>query len=257
MTLSLSTRQLLQWYVEAGVDETIGDAPSDRFAVVREVITPPAALPVPAKTVTVNTENALHGACESAAKAQTMGELRRALEQFDGCALSKTATNLVFADGPADAKIIFIGEAPGAEEDRQGLPFVGPGGKLLDRMLDSIGLDRTKAVVANAVFWRPPGDRSPTPSEMAVCMPFVERLVELIDPQILVALGGPAAKSMLAQTSGISRFRGRWFTYATPRLARPIHAIAVSHPDNLLKTPAQKREAWRDMLAVKKKLEEL
>ncbi|OHC73296.1 MAG: hypothetical protein A3G18_11930 [Rhodospirillales bacterium RIFCSPLOWO2_12_FULL_58_28] len=255
MTLPLSTRQLLQWYIESGVDETIGDAPTDRFAVVIPAVA--ATPPIPVRAAMANTESAVHYACELAAKAQTVDELRHALERFDGCALSKTATNLVFADGSADAKIIFIGDAPGAEEDRRGLPFVGSGGKLLDRMLDSIGLDRTRAMIANAIFWRPPGDRNPTPAETAVCMPFVERLVELVDPYILVTLGGAAAKSMLAQTSGISRIRGRWLTYTTPRLARPVHAIAVFHPDNLQNTPAQKREAWRDMLAIKRKLGEL
>lgn len=263
-TSALSTRQLLQWHLDAGVDETIGNQPVDRYAAAAQDKAAKAAPPPPApqgvpqgapKPAAQAAEQVLLGACELAERAQTVEELRAALETFDGCALRKTATNLVFGDGDAQAKIIFIGEAPGEEEDRQGVPFVGPSGKLLDKMLGSIGLDRGKVFISNTVFWRPPGNRSPTTSEMAVCMPFVERLVELVDPEILVALGGPAAKSMLAQTSGISRLRGRWFSYSTPRLPRPVQATAVFHPAYLLRTPAQKRTAWNDLLAIRKKLD--
>jgi DNA polymerase len=183
-----------------------------------------------------------------------MAELEAALARFEGCPLRKTATNLVFGDGNPDARILFIGEAPGAEEDRQGKPFVGPSGRLLDLMLASIGLDRTKVFISNTVFWRPPGNRAPTTTEVAACMPFVERLVELMSPDVLVTLGGPAAKALLAQTEGVSRLRGRWFSYATPRLSRPIPATAMYHPAYLLRTPEQKRAAWLDLLQLKKKL---
>ena len=162
--------------------------------------------------------------------------------------------NLVFYDGNPEARIVLIGEAPGADEDRQGLPFVGVSGQLLDRMLASIGLDRTQVLIANTVFWRPPGNRSPTTSETAACLPFVERLIELVGPDIVVTLGGAAAKSLLAQTQGVTRLRGRWFEYETPRLSRPIAATVLFHPAYLLRSPAQKRLAWRDLLAIRKRL---
>ena len=187
----------------------------------------------------------------------TVEELRRALEGFDGCGLKKTATNLVLGDGNPQARVILIGEAPGAEEDRQGLPFVGASGRLLDRMLGSIGLDRTQVYISNTVFWRPPGNRNPTTMEMAICMPFVERLIELVDPEILVALGGAAAKVLLAQTVGIGKLRGRWFAYSTPRLPRPVEATAVFHPAYLLRSATHKGEAWRDLLEIKRKLNPL
>ena len=196
-------------------------------------------------------------AVHMAQAAETVDELRRALEKFDGCALKKTATNLVFLDGNPEARIMFIGEGPGAEEDRQGLPFVGPSGKLLDKMLGSIGLDRTKVLISNTVFWRPPGNRTPTPQETAVCMPFVERLIELVDPKILVALGGPAAKLLLAQSTGVGRLRGKWFPYSTPGLSCPIEATAMYHPAYLLRSPAQKRDTWKDWLAIKHKLDDM
>ena len=148
--MSLSNRKLLEWYLEAGVDESIGEEALDRFAKAP----PPAASQNPKKP-----DGALHDACSLAEAAGTIDELRRTLEDFDGCGLKKTATNLVFGDGNPDAGIIFIGEAPGAEEDRQGLPFVGPSGRLLHRMIDSIGLDRSSVFISNTVFWRPPGNR--------------------------------------------------------------------------------------------------
>ena len=252
--MSLSNRELLKWYLQAGVDEAVGEEPLNRFAEPAPIAPPPPASPKPPPKTADTT---LHDACSLAEAASTVDELRLSLADFEGCALRKTATNLVFGDGNPDADIIFIGEAPGAEEDRQGLPFVGPSGKLLERMIGSIGLARSTVYISNTVFWRPPGNRSPTTTEMAVCMPFVERLIELVDPKVLVALGGPAAKSLLAQSQGVGRLRGRWFTYSTPRLARPIEATATFHPAYLLRSPAQKREVWSDMLAIKRKLAEL
>ena len=191
---------------------------------------------------------------ELAEAATNVAELRAALEAFDGCALKKTATNLVFIDGNPLARLMFVGEAPGAEEDRQGLPFVGPSGRLLDKMLASIGIQRVDVLISNTVFWRPPGNRTPTPQETATCMPFLERLVELTDPDILVTLGGPAAKAMLGETQGVGRLRGRWFTYETARMSHPIDATAMFHPAYLLRSPGQKRETWRDLVAIQHKL---
>ena len=267
MAPSLSPSKLFQWYLEAGVDETIGDEPVNRYVAGE---TPAASRRqgsgdfLPAAVVSARKpaierrpdtpDTALRSACALAAEAATVSELHEALSAFDGCALKKTATNLVFGDGNPEARIVFIGEAPGAEEDRQGRPFVGPSGRLLDRMLASIELDRTKVFISNTVFWRPPGNRNPTTTEMTICTPFVERLLELIDPHILVPLGGAAAKTLLAQNESIGKLRGRWFTYSTPRLPRPVHAAAIFHPAYLLRTPAKKREAWRDLLEIKRKL---
>ena len=260
----MTSRELLRWYIDAGVDETISEHPVNRFKA--KEAPPPAhgtglgdATPAPAPapvSAPGSTNNEIATAVHLAQAAETVDELRLALEAFDGCALKKTATNLVFTDGNPEARILFIGEGPGAEEDRQGLPFVGPSGKLLDAMMASVGLDRTDVLISNIVFWRPPGNRTPTPQETAVCMPFVERLIELVDPKILVALGGPAAKSLLAQTEGVGRLRGKWFSYSTPGLARPIEATALYHPAYLLRSPGQKRVTWMDWLDIKRKLEQ-
>ncbi len=286
---SMTSQELLRWYVDAGVDETISEHPVNRFKAPEKTkdAAPPAPAPAPDKglgdaapapslvpspapavsapvsappatppVAPVSSNGEITDAVHLAKAALTVDDLRQALENFDGCALRKTATNLVFTDGNPEARILFIGEGPGAEEDRQGLPFVGPSGKLLDAMMASVGLDRSSVLISNIVFWRPPGNRTPTTQETAVCMPFVERLIELVDPKILVALGGPAAKSLLAQTDGVGRLRGKWFSYSTPGLARPIEATALYHPAYLLRSPGQKRVTWMDWLDIKRKLEE-
>jgi len=262
MSQNLSTAEILRWQLDAGVDESIGNTPRNRFAekpdskpVIAE-LAPEKTRPAASKGPVI-AERLLHDACEIAAAAKSVEALREAVAAFDGCGLKKTATNLVFGDGNVKAKLVLIGEGPGAEEDRQGLPFVGPSGQLLDKMLASIGLDRTRVYISNTVFWRPPGNRTPTMEETALCMPFVERLMELIDPEILVTLGGPAAKAMLAETAGVGRLRGKWFTYSTPKLPRPVQATALFHPAYLLRSPAHKREAWRDLLMIRDKLEQL
>ena len=264
--------EVLRWQLEAGVDETVAAIPANRFAPQGALSAPPDPSPpevppspppsvAPARVASANSnpplspDDAVGRAVALAAAASSVEELRSALLAFDGCPLKRTATHLVFTDGNAQASILFIGEAPGAEEDRQGVPFVGPSGRLLDRMLASIGLDRTQVCISNTVFWRPPGNRTPTTVEMAVCMPFLERLIELVDPRVLVTLGGPAAKTVLGESAGVSRLRGRWFAYSSPRLSHPIPATAMFHPAYLLRTPAQKRDAWRDLLMLRKKLD--
>jgi len=286
-------RALMHWHVMAGVDETLGDTPLDHFgeAPVPDQPAPdqpapdqgppepppaeppppemadsqsPAPMPRPRAPLPPTApagpppsgEESVKSAVHLAGAAANVDELRAALEAFDGCALKKTATNLVFTDGNPRGRVLLIGEAPRAEEDRQGKPFVGPSGRLLDKMLESIGLDRESVLISNTVFWRPPGNRTPTPQEAATCLPFVERLVELVDPAVLVPLGGPAAKSLLAETMGIGKLRGRWFSYATPKLSHPIDATPLFHPAYLLRTPAQKRAAWRDLLMIKQRLSE-
>ncbi|MSP88882.1 MAG: uracil-DNA glycosylase [Alphaproteobacteria bacterium] len=252
----------LAWQVAAGADEAVGEAPVDRYAQPQAVrassVTPmPAAAATPAKPMTAPPP-ANSGAADAhriAAGADTLEALRAALAAFEGCALKQTATNLVFADGNPESGLMLIGEAPGADEDRMGLPFVGVSGRLLDRMLAAIGRDRTGAYITNILPWRPPGNRQPTPAEMALCLPFVQRHIELVRPRIIVLIGGTSAKTLLGTAEGIMRLRGRWFDYSSPGLAHPIPALATFHPAYLLRTPTQKREAWRDFLALKKKIE--
>ncbi len=248
----------LNWLIQAGADEAIGDSPRDRMAPP-----PPAPPPAPAETAPrvsavpagdgalISNDAALASAQSLARAAATLDDLRAALTTFDGCPLKQTAMNLVFADGNPQAKVMVIGEGPGAEEDRQGLPFVGVSGQLLDRMLACIGLDRTTAYITNLLFWRPPGNRSPTPSEIAACLPFVERHIELVDPNYLLFVGGISAKTLLGRREGILKLRGHWAHYQHVGLTRPIPAMASLHPAYLLRQPAQKRLAWRDLLALK------
>ncbi len=197
---------LLGWYIEAGADEAIGETPRNRFGQPAQEVEPPppprrAAKPPPPAAATAR---------EIAASCATVDELAAAIRAFDGCALKETATNTVVYDGNPKASILFVGEAPGAEEDRRGLPFVGPAGRLLDRMLAAIGLDRTTACISNVLFWRPPGNRPPTADELATCLPFVERLIELVAPRVVVFVGGIPAKLMLGRSEGITRLRGTW-----------------------------------------------
>jgi DNA polymerase len=191
---------------------------------------------------------------EAARRAASLDELAGILARFEGCALKATASRLVFADGNPQARVMFVGEAPGAEEDRAGLPFVGRSGKLLDRMLAAIGLDRQSAYIANIIPWRPPGNRTPTPLESQICLPFILRQIELADPDILVCLGGPAAQALLGVKEGIMRTRGRWFSHGAG--TRDIRAIATLHPAYLLRQPLAKRLAWRDFLAIRAALGE-
>ncbi len=190
---------------------------------------------------------------QQARLATTLQELQNILSGFEGCPLKYTAKSMCFADGNPEARVMFVGEAPGAEEDLQGKPFVGRAGKLLDRMLAAIGLDREQAYIANVVYWRPPGNRTPTPQETQACKPFIERQIELADPEFLVFLGGASAKEMMQRSDGILKMRGRWMEYRAGE--KTIPALATLHPAYLLRQPAQKRLAWRDLLAIRKALD--
>ncbi len=277
MDKQLHPAEILQWYADAGVDECIGETPIDRYAesaaalaarksarqsaaqaVRAEAKAPPPAAPSSAPRPTpepIGQSEMVASACDAAAQAKTLEDLEAAVRAFDGCPLKKTATNTVFSDGAKDARIMLIGEAPGADEDREGLPFVGASGKLLDKMLASIGLDRQEnAYITNILFWRPPGNRNPTSAEIAVCLPFVERHIELMDPEVIVLLGGPSAKTLLARNEGITKLRGKWFDYETPRMSRPAKARALFHPAYLLRSPNQKQLAWRDLLDIREHL---
>ncbi len=263
-------RQLLAFYLEAGVDCALADEPVDRLAepdmvaapviresapprAIREIAPPPMAA-VPRSEITPAPEAAIASAREAARTAPTLEVLRALLENFDGCTLKNTATRLVFADGNPEARIMFVGEAPGRDEDIEGLPFVGRSGKLLDRMIAAIGLDRSKAYIANVIPWRPPGNRTPTPQETQICLPFIQRQIELVNPEVLVTLGNPSTQTLLSTREGIMKTRGKWFDYDTG--TRTIRAMATFHPAYLLRSPSYKRMSWQDLRAIAKALEQ-
>jgi DNA polymerase len=271
--------ELLAFYLEAGVDALVGETSVDHLAAQAEPMPrpatttltsapvspapsrapasqpiPPRAAPAPAAATTapLAPDTAVMTAREAARNAASLEELRAIMQGFTGCALRVTATQLVFADGNPQARVMFVGEAPGRDEDIAGLPFVGRSGKLLDRMLAAIGLDRTSAYIANIIPWRPPGNRTPTPQESQICLPFIRRQIELANPDVLVCLGGPSSQALLGFTDGIRRTRGRWIAFNTG--TREIRAIATFHPAYLLRSPLEKRHAWRDFLAIKQAL---
>jgi DNA polymerase len=251
---------VLDWYRAAGVDIAVGEEPVDRFAQrAPQRVAPPS--PAPAQqTASRPAETPVLGGDPSearslAASAQSLDELQAILGAYDGCGLKLRATQLVFADGNPEAEIMLIGEAPGAEEDRQGKPFVGKSGQLLDRMLAAIGLDRSKVYIANTVPWRPPGNRTPTPEEMALCLPFLHRQVELVAPKLVMTLGGPAMQTIFSTTTGIIKMRGKWSKVSIGN--HEADAIPTLHPAYLLRNPAAKQQAWRDMLSLKLKIEAL
>jgi DNA polymerase len=260
-----AARELLAFYLEAGVESLIGEAPADRLAEAPTAL-PQPAMPVPARMpapamlppesaapAPLSPEAAAMVAREAAAAAATLDDLRAILAGFDGCPLKFMAKQLVFADGNPQARLMFVGEAPGREEDLAGLPFVGRSGQLLDRMMAAIGLDRSSAYIANIIPWRPPGNRDPSLQETQICLPFIRRQIELVDPDVLVCLGKPSTAALLGVADGIKRTRGKWFAYHTGR--REIRAMATFHPAYLLRSPLDKRHAWRDLLAVRKALD--
>src|SRR4051794_17289019 len=263
-----SVQQLLAFYLEAGVDCALGDEPVNCLAdpdfapEPRAVAVAPSPRPLPAPPTAmvaradamVAPEAAISSAREAARTAPTLEALRELLENFDGCALKHTATRLVFCDGNPQARVMFVGEAPGRDEDIEGLPFVGRSGKLLDRMIAAIGLDRSKAYIANVIPWRQPGNRTPTPQETQICLPFIQRQIELVNPDVLVTLGNPSTQTLLSTREGIMRTRGKWFDYDTG--TRTIRAMATFHPAYLLRSPSYKRMSWQDLRAIAKALEQ-
>ena len=266
-----TARELLSFYLEAGVDCAIGEEPVNRLAddtpppreesppeFSREppradLAPPPLARPAsPPSAVAPPPEAATKSAREAAATARSLEDLRELLEKFDGCALKQTASRLVFADGNPQARLMFVGEAPGRDEDRAGLPFVGRSGQLLDKMIAAIGLDRTQVYIANIIPWRPPGNRTPTPQETQICLPFIRRQIELVNPDVLVCLGNPSSQGILETREGIMKTRGRWRDYDTG--SRTIKAMATFHPAYLLRSPAYKRLAWQDFREIRRAL---
>ncbi len=237
----------LRLHLAWGADAALATTPRDQLA----------PLPPPLEAVArpgIPEDGATARAWQLANSATTRDELRRRLADFDGCALRATATNLVFADGNPDAGLVLIGEAPGAEEDRSGLPFVGPSGQLLDTMLASIGLDRRKFLITNILPWRPPGNRTPTDQEIALCLPFLLRHLVLLRPRYILLLGAMATRALTKTTQGISRLRGRWTKVEVPGLPDPVAALPTYHPAYLLRTAAAKRDAWRDLLLLHRTL---
>ena len=259
---------LLAWYVEMGADEAIAAEPANRFAPAPAVAAPiprsaprpqaaPATAVAPPKALTESLAEAAQSARRLAAGAESVAALAALIAGFDGCALKRTATNTVFADGNPAAPVMLIGEGPGADEDRIGRPFVGRAGQLLDRMLAAIQLDRQSVHVTNVVYWRPPGNRTPSTAEIASCLPFVLRHIALVHPKLLVLAGGTAAGALLPGGQGITRLRGRWFDLEIPGLGKRVPTLPMFHPSFLLRTPERKREAWRDLLALRARLDEL
>jgi len=263
---------LLRWYVEMGADEAIAAEPANRFApppapaVVATASSPspsppqpqasPAVAAAPPRALTESLAEAAQSARQLAATAESVAALAALVAGFDGCGLKRTATNTVFADGNPAAPVMIVGEGPGADEDRIGRPFVGRAGQLLDRMLAAIQLDRESVHITNVVYWRPPGNRTPTTAEIASCLPFVLRHIALVRPKILVLAGGTATGALLPGGQGITRLRGRWFDLEIPGLAEPVPTLPMFHPSFLLRTPERKREAWRDLLALRARLDE-
>jgi uracil-DNA glycosylase family 4 len=237
---------LLAWYEAMGVDEAIGEVPVDCFAVPAPEL-PPARPVTPARPAQARLSSA------RPSEAATLAELEALIAAFEGCALKRTAKSLCFARGSSEARLMLIGEAPGRDEDLQGKPFVGRAGQLLDLMLTAIGLSESEVYITNTVYWRPPGNRTPTPEEVEACAPFLARQIELLAPKILVLLGGAAAKNILGVTEGIMRLRGKWLSY--PCVVGPITTLATLHPAYLLRNPEAKRYAWRDLLMVKEALQ--
>src|SRR5262249_14725466 len=232
---------LLRWYVEMGADEAIATEPANRLAPSPAAAVPtPAAVPrpqvtpavaaAPPKALTESLAEAAQSARSLAAGAETVAALASVVASFDGCGLKRTATNTVFADGNPAAPVMIIGEGPGADEDRIGRPFVGRAGQLLDRMLAAIQLDRQSVHITNVVYWRPPGNRTPTTAEIASCLPFVLRHIALLHPKILVLAAGTAARALLPEGPGITRLRGRWFDLAIPGLDQPVPTLPLVHP---------------------------
>ena len=268
-----NVREIMEWYVESGVDILLEDSPIDRFS---EVPPPPRQKVIqvsghsPAERLAKKAENnprpaplikpqaimpdgaAVKMAEEIAAKTNTLEELKQAMSSFNGCNLKRTAKSLVFADGNPDAKVMLIGEAPGRDEDIQGLPFVGRAGQLLDRQLTAIGLDRDSTYITNVIPWRPPGNRTPTLQETEICRPFIERHIELVNPDMILMLGGSSAKTLMKTSDGIMKLRGKWVEVQTARAQ--IKALPTLHPAYLLRQPSHKKLVWQDLLSLKQSL---
>jgi DNA polymerase len=266
MSLGIDPRaaeSLLAFWADAGVDATYADAPIDRLAegaaMLRAKSQPQAVAPPTRPTLVAsgspNVSAAVAQARAAAAACQDLEQLAAAIAAFDGCPLkTQGAKQAVFSRGPGDAPLMIIGEGPGADEDAQGQPFVGRAGQLLDRMLKAAGLT-DRAFITNTVFWRPPGNRTPTPQEQAICAPFVERAIALVNPKMLMLVGGASAKAMLKREEGILSLRGRWFEWTSSDNTMELPSLPTLHPAFLLRQPAAKKKAWQDLLTLTERLD--
>lgn len=260
--------ELKKFYKEIGVDEILSETPLNRFeeshalqisdtkSALQQTEEKTAENPRPRIVAPplVSPQELQKEASHQAQRASSLEELKREMELFEGCPLRYTATQLVFGDGNPDSDLMVIGEAPGADEDRLGRPFVGLSGQLLDRMFQCIGLDRTKLYITNIVPWRPPGNRQPSSSEISLCLPFLKRHIALVQPKILLLVGGVSAKTILQRSDGIMKLRGKWWEYELPDARGVIPTLAMYHPAYLLRSPGQKREAWKDLLLLQERL---
>jgi uracil-DNA glycosylase len=268
MTDKQAIAALLEWYVASGVDLAVDEIPQNRFETIPftplsapqterpqvKLVQPPSPANIaPVNAPLLTPDAAIQDASQRASQASNLAELKQALLEYEGCGLKRTATQLVFESGVAGSRVMIIGDAPNADEDREGMPFSGKAGALLDRMLASIGLDRSGVYLANIVPWRPPGNRAPTPQEIASCSPFITRQIELARPDFLLCLGGPPSQALLDQKEGVNKTRGQWFDYASGE--RRIKALSTLNPAFLMKQPLQKRLVWRDMLLLKEALQ--
>ena len=258
----INIAELLDWYILAGVSETCADKVCLSLNANNSTVTQTT---VRQKSVSPNTSvtssfpsivpsAAVKNARDICTKAQNLDELRELLINFDGCSLKNTAASTILGDGCACAKIMLIGEAPGADEDKIGKPFVGRCGKLLDKMLSAIQIKREDCYITNVLPWRPPGNRTPTDDEVAVCLPFLKRQIELIKPDFMLLLGGISLKSVMDCPDSISRTRGKWLEYVLSD-GKVVQVLATYHPSYLLRSAAQKSKVWADMLRLKKKIE--
>jgi uracil-DNA glycosylase len=247
-----NTADMLKWYVEMGADEAINETPVDRFDVSAPRITTATPKPV---TALGDVDKLVEEASMLAAGAGDLEALKAAIEGFEGCGLKRTAMNTVFSDGNPASGLMLVGEAPGAEEDRQGKPFVGAAGQLLNKMMAAIERDRESGFyISNILPWRPPGNRKPTPHEQLICLPFIRRHIELVKPKLLMLLGGVSAGALLNSTTGITRLRGTWHMVKIGD--REIPALPSFHPAYLLRQPGAKKDSWKDLLAVKARMNE-
>ncbi len=259
----MNNKALLEWQLAAGIDEAIAEAPTNYFIAKQSLSIVKTESPQPATSIHTakvhSSATPLHlspaaannAARELANNCKTLKDLEEAVRQFDGCAIKKTATKTVFSDGNPQSRIMLIGEAPGAQEDIQGIPFCGASGQLLDKMLQSIGLDRTTVYISNTIFWRPPGNRQPSAHEVATCLPFVEKHIALINPKLLILSGGTATTTLLQKDLSISKLRGKFYDYNNIYLDSAIKTALIYHPSYLLRQPLNKKLAWQDLLLIK------
>lgn len=267
----MNNKSLLKWQLDAGIDEAVDDSPVNYFALLKQVVgvqnsevgvKAAEIIELKPQSQSQKSEAPLHYSPSMAGavartiadKCKTLQELEEAVRIFDGCSIKKTATKTVFADGNPQSKIMIIGDAPNAEEDVKGLPFCGDNGQLLDKMFAAIGLNRESIYISNMVFWRPAGNRQPTPEEIAICLPFVEKNIALVAPKILVLLGGVATRGLLQKEQTISKLRGKFYEYNNDYLTSPLATLISYHPSELIKQPLNKKQAWQDLLMIKSQL---